>query len=158
MADTLKSICEQCSHIQHPDLGFIPPELSRNGDIIRRDLAELTLAASVEAEKSVTILAGCTLEAILYTFIQAQTDFIAARRGAFQFNAEGGLDNFISIFNSWFRGVLPEAGIPDLVVGYRNLVHINREIGYPPDICSRASREMLGFLNNLLEQLSQFNP
>ncbi|HMD38434.1 MAG TPA: hypothetical protein VKH15_04085 [Candidatus Acidoferrum sp.] len=121
-------------------------------------MAELVSAASGEREKSVTILAGCAFESILYTFILAQANFISARRGTFQFNSGAALDNFVSIFNKWFIAVLPEAAIPEVVVRYRDLVHINREIAYPADICSRAAREMLALLNNLLRNLSQFTP
>jgi hypothetical protein len=106
----------------------------------------------------VTILAGCILESVLYTFISGQIAFINARRPTqFQFNREQGLDNFISIFNRYFRDVLPNASVPDIIIGYRDLVHINRELAFTQNICSRASRDMLRLLDNLLGELSQFN-
>lgn len=71
---------------------------------------------------------------------------------AFTFDPEGSLDNYISIFNRWFSDFLT---IPDIVVGYRDIVHINQELQYPPDICPRAARDMLRLLDNLLGRLTQ---
>ena len=89
---------------------------------------------------------------LLYCFIQAQKDFIAARRGSFTFDPEQNLDNYVNIFNKWFSELLT---VPDIVVGYRDMVHINRELQYPPDICPRAAREMLRLLDTLLGKLAE---
>ena len=91
MTDTLRSICEQCAHLHNPQLDFIPEESQRQKEIILRDLKELVSAGSLEQEKSVIVLAGCVFEALLYCFIQAQKDFIAARRGSFTFDPEQNL-------------------------------------------------------------------
>ncbi len=156
MTDTLKSICEQCTHLNDPQLDFIPAEFPRQRETILRDLKELVSAASIELEKTVVILAGSILEAVLYSFIQSQETYIAGRRGAFTFKPEHGLANFINIFNGNFRDVLPGVALPDIVVDYRNLVHFNREINSAPKICVRGSREMLKILDTLLGELSQF--
>jgi hypothetical protein len=152
MTDTLKSICEQCIHLHNPQLDFIPEEFYRQREIILRDLQELASASSLELEKTVIMLAGGLFEALLYCFIQAQNDYIIARRGSFTFDPEKGLGNFVSTFNTWFSDVLT---IPDTVVGYRDMVHINRELKFPPDICPRAAREMLRLLDSLLGKLSE---
>lgn len=89
MTDTLKSICEQCTYLNSPQLDFIPSELTRHKEIILRDLTELVSAASAGFEKATTILAGSILEAILYTFLKGQENYIAGRRGTFTFNPEG---------------------------------------------------------------------
>lgn len=154
--DTLKSVCEDCAQLNNPQLDFIPVHLTRQQEIIRRDLRELVSVASAELEKSSVILAGTILEAVLYTFILGQESYIAARRGVFTFDREQSLENYIRIFNRWFRDVLPNASLPDFVIHYRDLVHINRELNSPPNICARASRDMLRILNRLLEELSQF--
>ena len=156
MTDTLKSICEQCTHLNKPQLDFIPAEFVRHREAILRDLTELVSAASEEREKTVVILAGSILEAILYTFLRGQEAYIAKRRGTFTFDPNQSLESYVSIFNRWFRDVLPNVILPDFVVDYRDLVHINRELNSPPDICSRASRDMLRILDVLLEELSQF--
>ncbi len=122
MTDTLKSICEQCTHLRNPQLEFISQELQRQKEIILRDLKELLSAASLEREKSVIVLAGGLFEAVLYCFVQAQKDYIAVRRGSFSFDPEQSLDNYLSIFNRWFSDVLT---VPDIVVDYRDMVHIN---------------------------------
>jgi hypothetical protein len=152
MTDTLKSICEQCTHLHNPQLDFLPEEFQRPREIILRDLQELTSAASFEREKTVIMLAGGLFEAILYCFIQAQNNYIVARRGSFTFDPEHGLENYVSIFNKWFSDVLT---IPDSIVGYRDMVHINRELQFPPDICPRAAREMLRLLDILVSKLSE---
>jgi hypothetical protein len=41
MTDTLKSLCEECRHINNPCLDFVPDGLLRYKEIILRDLAEL---------------------------------------------------------------------------------------------------------------------
>ena len=153
MTDTLKSICEQCAFLLNPQLEFVPQESQRQQEIILRDLRELISAASLEHEKSVTVLSGCLFESVLYTFIQGQRSYIAARRGSFTFNPEHNLDNYVSIFNRWFSDVL---AIPDSIVGYRDMVHINRELKYPPDACRNASREMLRLLDSLLGKLAEY--
>jgi hypothetical protein len=152
MTDTLKSICEQCARLNNPQLEFIPTESQRQKEIILRDLKELVSAALGEQEKSVVVLAGGLFEAVLYSFIQAQSSYIAARRGSFAFDPEQSLDNFVSIFNRWFSDVFT---IPDIVVSYRDVVHINRELQHAVDVCPRASREMLRILDTLLGKLAE---
>lgn len=153
MTGTLKSICEQCTCLLNPQLEFIPESLQRERDIILRDLRELVSAASNEHEKTVVILAGSVFESVLYSFIQAQTDYIGARRGLpFTFDPEHSLDNYVSIFNRYFSSVF---AIPDLVVQYRDMVHINRELNGPPDACRGAAPEMLWLLDTFLGKLNQ---
>ncbi|HWZ42742.1 MAG TPA: hypothetical protein VNW97_04665 [Candidatus Saccharimonadales bacterium] len=154
MTDTLKSICGQCAFLLNPQLEFVPRELQRQRELILRDLQELTSAASLEHEKSVTVMSGCLFESVLYTFIQGQSSYIASRRGSFTFNPEHNLNNYVSIFNRWFSGLLT---IPDSVVDYRDMVHINRELTYPPDECRNASREMLRLLDSLLRKLAEYS-
>jgi len=156
MTDTLKSICEQCIHLNNPRLDFIPSELERHKATILRDLKELVSAASAELEKTVVVLAGSVLESILFSFIQGQESYIAMRRGRFTFDPDQSLEAYKNIFNRWFLGPIPNATLPDFIVDHRNLVHINRELNSPHDICVRASREMLRLLNSLLGELSQF--
>jgi hypothetical protein len=153
MTDTLKSICEQCIHLHNPQLDFISEQSQRQKDIILRDLKELVAAASLESEKSVIVLAGGLLESVLYGFIQTEAAQIAARRGSFTFNPDHNLGNYASIFNRWFSSLLT---IPDTAVDYRDIVHINRELNYPPDICSSASRELIRLLDTLLGKLAQY--
>lgn len=155
MTDTLKSICEQCIHLQNPQLNFIPQDSQRQREIIIRDLTELVSAASAEQEKTVVILAGSLLEAILYSFIQTQTEFIRSRVASFTFEPNGKLREYVSTFNNSFSDVLSHS-IPDIAVHYRNLVHINRELRSPSDICSRAAPEMLRLLDALLEKLTMY--
>ncbi|MGB7621954.1 MAG: hypothetical protein WBN92_06350 [Terriglobia bacterium] len=155
MTDTLKFICEQCIHLHNPQLEFIPAQFPRYREIILRDLRELVSAASTELEKTVVILAGSILEAILYGFIQGQEEFIAGRRGTFTLNPKHGLQGFVNIFNRYFGNVYPGVQLPDIVVNYRDLIHFNNEINNVPDICVRGSREMLRILNNLIGELSQ---
>jgi len=158
MTDTLKSICAQCDHLKSPQLDFIPVEPGRHREIILRDLRELVSAASAKTEmhKTVVILGGCILEAVLYSFLQAQEAFIAGRRGEFQFDPNLGLRGYINVFNRWFRDLLPNVELPDALVTYRDLVHFNRELNSPPGICARAAPEMLEVLDRLLSELSQF--
>ena len=156
MTDTLKSICEQCTHLNYPRLDFISRSITRQKEIILRDLKELVSAASAELEKTVVIMTGSILEAVLYTFLQEQESYIAERRGKFAFKPEQRLQNFVDIFNRWFRDLLPKVELPDFVIRYRDLVHINCELNSEPDICSRASRDMLKILNTLLGELSEF--
>src|SRR2546428_10952529 len=106
MTDTLKSICEQCTHLNNPQLDFIPGHLARKKEINRRDLVALVSAAGAGLEKTVAALAGSILEAVLYTIIQGQEAYIAKRRGDFSFNPEHSLQNYMSIFNRWFRDQL----------------------------------------------------
>jgi hypothetical protein len=153
MTDTLRSICEQCTHLQRPQLDFIPAELQRHREIVQRDILELVSAASSEREKTVVILAGSLFEALLYSFIEGQIDYIAARRGSFTFDPGQSLGNYVSFFNRWFSDIM---SIPDSVVTYRDLVHINQELQYPVDLCGRAARDMLRLLDNLLGKLSAY--
>lgn len=153
MTDTLRSICEQCTQLQNPQLEFIPAELVRQKGIILRDITELVSAAALEREKSVIVLAGILFESVLYCFIQTQSGYIEARRGSFTFDPEQSLDNYVSIFNRWFSNVFT---IPDIVVRYRDLVHFNRELMMPPDSCRIAAPEMLRLLDALLGKLAQF--
>lgn len=153
MTDTLKSICEQCTRLHSPPLDFIPAESRRQKDTILRDLRELISTASLEHEKSVVVLSGVIFESVLYCFIQSQSEYIAARRGSFTFDPDQSLRHYVDVFNRWFSDVV---SIPDVVVRYRDLVHINQELRYPPDFCARASRDMLRLLDNLLEKLSEY--
>jgi hypothetical protein len=153
MADTLKSICEQCTHLYNLQLEFIPEELDRERAIIQRDLKELVSAATLEQQKAVVVLAGGLFESVLYCFIQAQSTNIIARRGRFTFDPEQGLDSYLKFFNRWFSHLLE---LPDVIIDYRNMVHINRELKQPDDICQTAAQEMLKFLDALLGSLSEY--
>jgi hypothetical protein len=154
MTDTLKFICEQCTHLHNPQLEFIPKESHHKRNIILRDLNELVSASSLEHEKTVMVLAGGLFEAVLYCFIQEQSNFITARRGrSFAFDPEQNLSNFVNIFNRWFSDMLR---IPDIIVDYRDMVHINRELKYPPDFCRNAARDILRLLNTLIGKLAEY--
>jgi hypothetical protein len=153
MTDTLKSICEQCVHLRNPRLEFIAKESQRQREIILRDLSELVSAASQELEKTVVILAGSLFESILYCFIQAQSPYIALRRGTFVFNPEHSLENYVEIFNRWFSRTL---SIPDIVIDYRHIVHINRELKFGTDVCRSGAEEMLRLLNALLGEVALY--
>jgi hypothetical protein len=155
MTDTLKSICEQCIHLHNPQLEFLPESLLRQREIILRDLRELVSAASQEHEKTVVVLTGCIFESILYCFIQLQSDYITARRGVdFTFNPDHSLDNYVSVFNRYFSELL---AIPDMVVDYRDVVHINRELKHPSEVCQTAAPEMLRLLDALLGTLTRYS-
>lgn len=156
MPDTLKSICEQCPHLNNPQLDFIPSELTLHREIILRDLRELVSAASEGREKTVVVLAGTVLEAVLYSFIQSQQNYIAQRRGAFTFDPESSLQNYVRIFNRWFRDAMPGVLLPDVIVEYRNLVHFNRELNSAPGICAAAARDILRLLDALLAEFAGF--
>jgi hypothetical protein len=155
MTDTLRSICEQCTHLKNPQLDFISSDSARHREILTRDLRELTSAAANENEKTVVILGGIILESILYTFIQGQSRYIAERRGTFEFRAKDDLEDYLNTFNRWLRPLVPDVFLPSSVVRYRHLVHINREISSEPGICGSASREMLRILDELLSGLSE---
>jgi hypothetical protein len=157
MTDTLKSICEQCSQLRAPQLDFVPAEAVRHGEIIRRDLNELVIAASTELQRSVVLLAGSLLEAVLFSFLSGQESYIAAIRGAaFVFDPDMSLQNYKEIFNRFFGRAIPGSELPDLIVEYRDTVHINRELALPEDICNRASRDLLRILDKLLADLAGF--
>ncbi len=156
MTDTLKSICDQCTHLKDPQLEFLSSEFARHREIILRDIRELTAAASAENEKTVVILAGCLIESVLYCFIRSQQEYISSRSGdLFQFNPNRSLQFYVGQFNHYFREVT-DVTLPDAVVQYRDLVHINREINCPPGVCTIASRETLRTLNALIGCLSRF--
>ena len=154
MTDTLRSFCEQCTHLNNPQLDFLSAE--RQKQIILRDLGEIVLAASAELQKAVTLMAGSVIESVLYSFLREQEDLIRELRGEFQFPPRLDLQDCVNIFNRWLRSLLPTVDIPDSVVDYRNLVHIERELNSPPDVYARASRDMLRILNDLLGELSRF--
>jgi hypothetical protein len=154
MTDTLKSICEQCAHLHNPQLEFIPQQSQRQREILVRDLRELVSTAALEQEKSVILLAGSLFESVLYCFVQAQSAYIAVRRGSFTFNPDHSLTNYVEIFNRWFS---PLFTIPDIVVDYRHFVHINRELEYGPEVCRNAAGEMLRLLNALLGKLGEYS-
>lgn len=156
MTDTLKSICEQSTHLNNPRLDFIPANLARHKEIILRDLRELVSVASSEHEKACSILAGSILEAVLFSFIQGQEVQIAARRGRFTFDPEQSLQNYMDIFNKWFRSDFPNLQLPDVLVDFRNLVHFNRELSVPSDECGKAARTLLRTLDTLLGELAAY--
>jgi len=153
MIDTLKSICEQCPHLLDPRVDFVPQESQRQKEIILRDLRELVTAAFNEQARSVVLLAASLFEAVLYSFIQGQSEYISERRGEFTFRPEHDLGNFVSIFNSWFSDL---STIPDIVVAYRNTIHINRELQFDDEICPRAARDLLRQLDVLLRALGEY--
>src|SRR6266849_1064193 len=157
MTDTLRSICEQCSHLNAPRLDFIPPELTRNKGIIDRDLRELVTAANGELDRSVVLLSGSLFESVLFSFLRGQETYIGAIRGRpFAFDPNMSLQNYKEIFNRFFGRAIPGSELPDLIVEYRDTIHINRELALPDDTCSRASRDLIRILDKLLEDLTGF--
>jgi hypothetical protein len=157
MTDTLKSISEQCLNLNAPPLDFIPAAATRNVEIIRRDLAELVTAGSLELPKSVVLLAGSLIEAVLYCFLSGQETYIAAIRGSeILFDPNMSLQNYKEIFNRYFRRAIPGSDLPDFIVLYRDTTHIDRELALPEDTCARAARELLRVLNKLLGDLATF--
>jgi hypothetical protein len=157
MTDTLRSICEQCSQLNAPQLDFIPPELLRHREIIRRDLGELVVAASNELDRAVVLLAGSLAESILFSFLTGQKSYIELMSGGdFAFPPKISLQNCKQIFNAYFGGAIPGSKLPDLIVDYRNTIHINQELVLPEDISSRASRQSLRILDKLLADLASF--
>jgi hypothetical protein len=157
MTDTLRSICEQCTHLNNPRLDFISANLARHKEIILRHLGELAVVASSECEKAVVTLAGSALEAILYSFLQGQEQRISERRGeAFTLYPEKGLQYYLDTFNRWFRKDFPKLQLPDAIVDCRDLVHFNRELNSPPGECTKAARMLLKTLDALLGELADF--
>jgi hypothetical protein len=156
MIDTLRSICEQCTHLNNPRLDFIPAKLRRHKEIILRDLRELVSVASSEHEKASVMLAGSVLEAILSSFLRGQETRIAERRGRFTFDPDLSLQNYLDIFNKWFGRDFPNLELPDMLVDYRNLVHFNRELSLPPDECRKAALALLRTLDALIGELAAY--
>lgn len=157
MTDTLRSICEQCSQLNTPRLDFVPSELQRNKEIIRRDLRELVIAASNELDRAVVLLAGSLTESILFSFLNGQNSYIELiSRREFAFPPKMSLQNCKEVFNAYFGGAIPGSRLPDLIVDYRNTIHINQELLLPEDTCARASRELLRILDKLLGDLTTF--
>lgn len=157
MTDTLRSICEQCSQLNAPQLDFVPAELERHKTIVVRDLRELVTAANSELEKATVLLAGSLIESVLFTFLMGQASYISAIRGRpFIFDPEMSLQNYKEIFNRYFGRAIRGSQLPDLTVEYRDTIHINRETAAAEDICSRASRDMLRILDKLLTDLAGF--
>jgi hypothetical protein len=157
MTDTLRSICEQCTHLNNPQLDFIPAKLTRHKEIILRDLRELVSVASNEHEKASVMLAGSILEAILFTFLLWQEPQIAALRpGSFIFDPDQSLQNYLEIFNRWFGRHFPKLQLSNLLVYYRDFVHINRELRAQPDECRNAVLTLLRTLDALLGELATY--
>lgn len=157
MTDTLKSICEQCSQLSTSQLDFIPADPARHKEIIRRDLRELVIAASNELDRAVVLLAGSLAESILFSFLTGQKSYIELISGReFAFPPKMSLQNCKQVFNAYFGGAIPGSKLPDIVVDYRNTIHINQELVFPEDISSRASRESLRILDKLLSDLASF--
>ena len=157
MTDTLRSICEQCTHLNNPRLDFLPAKLTRHKEIILRDLRELVSVASSEHEKTCVILAGSILEAILFSFLLWQVPQITVRRGRlFTFDPEQNLKNYLDIFNKYFRVDFPNLQLSDALVDFRNLVHFNRELSVPSDECGKAARALLRTLDTLLGELAAY--
>ncbi len=156
MRDTLKSICEQCTHLNNPHLDFIPHEFERHKGIVLRDLRELTDAASFELYKSVLALTGSIAEALLFTFLKPQESLISAKRGrAFVLDPGETLQTFVNVFNRYFADRFPEDLLPDDVVSYRDLIHVNREASSDPDFIREAAPNMLRILNGLVGEFTK---
>ncbi len=121
-----------------------------------RDLEELTYAASFELRKSTLALAGSIAEALLFTFLKAQESFISVRRGRpFVLDAGESLQTFVNVFNRYFTDRFPEDLLPDEVVSYRDLIHVNREVSSDPNVLKEAAPNMLRILNNLLDEFAK---
>jgi hypothetical protein len=157
MTDTLRSICEQCIHLNNPRLESIPAEFTRHKEIILRDLRELVAVASNGYEKACVMLAGTVLEAILFSFLQGQETKIGDRRGKkFTFDPDQNLQNYLNIFNRYYGRDFPNLELPDVLVDYRNLIHFNRELSVPPDECRKAALALLRTLDALLGELAAY--
>ncbi len=159
MTDTLKSISEQSTRLNNPQLNFIPTELLRYEEVIRRDLAELVLAASYGLQKSVVALAGSLLEATLYCFLKSQ-EFIVSKRHTkpLVVSSEEGLQTYINIFRRfrrYFAFELPADLLPQTAVGYRDLIHVHNEISADPDFCRKAAPDMLLILDAVLGEFAK---
>jgi hypothetical protein len=159
MTDTLWSIYERCPRLQEPLLDFIPDELLQFKQLIRRDLRELGAAAAAQLEKTVAMLAGSILEAVLYCFLQGQKEYLSDQIKS-EFSVDPlrkGLPDFVSVFNRFF--VHRFFKIPDVAITSRDLIHASREVwelSREPDICGRAAREMLPLLDALLSRFADF--
>ncbi len=158
MTSTLKSLFDQCAQLKNPRLEFLPADFGSHREIILRDLNELRAAALAGHEKTVVVLAGSLIEAVLYCFLQTQQEYISTRRGVeFQFNPGHTLEKYVRVFNRYFSDVVPNVPLPDVVVRYRNLVHIDCEIDSPSGTGTIASRELLQMLEGLLAGLAEFS-
>jgi len=156
MTDTLRSICEQCTHLNNPQLDFIPAHLTRHKEIILRDLRELLSVASHEHEKASVVLAGSILEAILFTFLQGHETETALRRGGFTFDPNQSLQNYLNIFNKWFGRDFPNLQLSNELVSYRDFVHVNRELTAQPGECRKAALALMRTLDLLVGELSTY--
>ncbi len=70
------------------------------------------------------------------------------------FDPEHSLNNYVSVLNRYFSELVT---IPDVVVEYRDIVHINQELKHPSDVCQTAAPEMLELLNALLGRLTEYS-
>ena len=158
MTDTLRSICEQSTHLNNPRLDFLPANLARHKEIILRDLRELVSVASSEHEKSCAILAGSILEVILFSFLQWQVPQISARRGrSFSLDPnKQNLQDYLNIFNRYFGSEFPNLQLPNGLVDGRDLVHFNRELSAPLGECMKGAQTLLRTLDALLGELAGF--
>jgi len=159
MTDTLWSIYERCPRLQEPLLDFIPDELLQFRELIRRDLRELGAAASAQLEKTVAVLAGSVVEAVLYCFLQSQKEYLSAQINK-EFSVDPrrqGLPELVGVFNRFFAHRFFK--IPDIAITSRDLIHASREaleLSREPDVRGRAAREMLPLLDTLLSRFAEF--
>jgi hypothetical protein len=131
--------------------------MARHKEIILRDLSELILAASSDLEKAVVSLGGSILEGILFGFLKGQESYITAMRGQpFEVDPGESLQTYINIFNRYFGNHFPKGLISDIVVTYRDLIHVSREVSTAPGFCSQAAQDLPRILNGLLSHLAEF--
>jgi hypothetical protein len=129
----------------------------RHKEIILRDLRELVAVACSEHEKACVVLAGCILEAILFTFLQGHEKDAKLRRGeSFTFDPTRSLRYYLGIFNECFRKDFPNLQLSNEVVSYRDLVHINRELRAQPGDCRQGAITLLKTLDTLVGELSNY--
>jgi hypothetical protein len=159
MTDTLKSICEQCTHLNNPQLDFIPEDLQRYREILRRDVAELVQAASYGLQKSVVAVAGSLLEGLLYSYLKPRESLIvvyrADRNKPFKVDPGESLQSYLNIFKRYFGSNFPSDMLPPEVARLRDLIHINREISSDPEFCRKAAPDLLLIVDAVLGQFAK---
>lgn len=146
-------IRESLAEIRQSALEFVSDDSFQA--ILRRDLEELVSAVSANLNKSVAMLAGSIMEAVLVDIIGRRPDLAQSYMGKKKFPADASLDKLIEIAVAESLLDSLAMSLVSSIKDYRDLIHPDRERRERIKLDGATTASLLALLRLVLRSLHE---
>ncbi len=149
--DLAPDVGESLAEVRQSALDFVSDQALQA--ILRRDLEELVSAVSAGLDKSVAMLAGSIMEAVLVDVIDRRPDLAQGYMGKKKFPSDASIDKLVEIAVAENLLDSLATSLVDSIKDYRDLIHPDRERRLRTKLDGATTASLLALLRLVLRSL-----